>query len=284
MTASAFTSRDADGRMPVLPSHLKEGSTGSGGFAMSLSVMSYSESPYMNPLASSQTSKRTVTMSAADNRIRILLVDDHPMLREGIAAVLGTEPDMALVAEASNGREAIEQFRAHRPDITFMDLQMPVMNGTDAILAIRKEFPDARIIVLTTYSGDAQAGRAFRAGAWGYLLKNMVRKELIETVRCVHNGKKKIPPEIAVEMAEHHMDDALTDREIEVLQQVAAGNANKIVAINLCVSEETVKTHMRSIMSKLGANDRTHAVTIGLKRGIIDIEAVSSLRQDTHWS
>ncbi|HZE68985.1 MAG TPA: response regulator transcription factor, partial [Pyrinomonadaceae bacterium] len=136
------------------------------------------------------------------------------------------------------------------------------------------------IVVLTTYSGDAQARRAFRAGAWGYLLKNMVRKELIETVRCVHSGKKKIPPEIAVEMAEHHMDDALTDREIEVLQQVAAGNANKIVAINLCVSEETVKTHMRSILSKLGANDRTHAVTIALKRGIIDIQAVSSLRRD----
>jgi DNA-binding NarL/FixJ family response regulator len=159
-----------------------------------------------------------------------------------------------------------------------MDLQMPVMNGTDAILAIRKEFPDARIVVLTTYGGDAQAGRALRAGASGYLLKNMVRKELIETVRCVHSGKKKIPPEIAVEMAEHHTDDALTDREIEVLQQVAAGNANKIVANNLYVSEETVKTHMRSILSKLGANDRTHAVTIALKRGIIDIQAVSSLR------
>ena len=193
------------------------------------------------------------------------------MLREGIAAVLGTEPDMVLVAEASNGREAIEQYRAHRPDVTLMDLQMPVMNGTEAILAIRKEFPDARIIVLTTYAGDVQAVRALTAGASGYLLKNMVRKELIETIRTVHAGKKRIPPEIAVEMAEHHSDDALTAREIEVLREVAAGNANKLVAAHLRISEETVKAHMKSILSKLGANDRTHAVTIALKRGIIDI-------------
>jgi len=251
---------------------------------MSLSVLSYRDSQFLSRPAAGQTTKTMVAMSAADNRIRILLVDDHPIMREGIAAVLSTEPEMALVAEASNGREAIEQFRAHRPDITFMDLQMPVMNGTDAILAIRKEFPDARIVVLTTYSGDTQASRAFRAGASGFVLKNMVRKELIETVRCVHSGKKKIPPEIAVEMAEHHMDDALTDREIEVLQQVAAGNANKIVANNLSVSEETVKSHMRSILSKLGANDRTHAVTIALKRGIIDIQAVFSLRRDAYVS
>jgi DNA-binding NarL/FixJ family response regulator len=206
-----------------------------------------------------------------DDRIRILSVDDHPMLREGIAAVLSIEQDMVLVAEAANGREAIEQFRTHRPDIVLMDLQMPLMNGTDAILAIRQEFPAARIIVLTTYSGDAQAVRAFNAGASGYLLKNMVRKELVDTIRSVHAGKKRIPPEIAVEMAEHHMDDALTDREIQVLQEVAAGNANKVVALHLKVSEETVKAHMKSILSKLGANDRTHAVTIALKRGIIYI-------------
>ena len=203
--------------------------------------------------------------------IRIVTVDDHPMLREGIAAVLASEADMVLVGEASNGREGIEQFRAHRPDVTLMDLQMPVMNGTDAIIAIRKEFPDARIIVLTTYSGDVQAVRAFEAGAVGYLLKNLVRKELVETIRSVHSGKKRIPPEIAVGIAEHHADDALTEREIEVLKHVAAGNANKMVAYNLDLSEETIKAHMKNILSKLGAKDRTHAVTIALKRGIIEI-------------
>ena len=203
--------------------------------------------------------------------IRIVTVDDHPMLREGIAAVLASEADMVLVGEASNGREGIEQFRAHRPDVTLMDLQMPVMNGTDAIIAIRKEFPDARIIVLTTYSGDVQAVRAFEAGAVGYLLKNLVRKELVETIRSVHSGKKRIPPEIALGIAEHHADDALTEREIEVLKHVAAGNANRMVAYNLDLSEETVKAHMKNILSKLGANDRTHAVTIAVKRGIIDI-------------
>jgi len=209
-------------------------------------------------------------MSAAGS-IRILTVDDHPVLREGIAAVLASEQDMILVAEASNGREAVEQFRAHHPDVTLMDVQMPEVNGIDAIVKIREEFPDARIIVLTTYTGDAQAARAFKAGAYGYLLKNMVRKELIDTIRTVHAGKKRIPPEIAIEMAQHHSDDALTLREIEVLREVAAGNANKMVAQRLNISEETVKAHMRSILSKLGANDRTHAVTIAVKRGIIEI-------------
>ena len=207
----------------------------------------------------------------ANSTIRILAVDDHPVLREGIVAILAGESNMAVVAEANNGREAIEQFRNHRPDITLMDLQMPMMGGSDAILAIRREFPGARIIVLTTYSGDAQADRAFKAGACGYLLKSMLRKELVETIRAVHAGRKRIPPEIAVELAEHHADDALTEREIDVLRQVASGNANKIIADNLEISEETVKAHMRKILSKLGANDRTHAVAIALKRGIIEI-------------
>jgi len=206
-----------------------------------------------------------------DRPIRILTVDDHPLLREGIAAILGTEKELDLVAQASNGLEALEQFRTHRPDVTLMDLQMPTMNGIEAIQAIRKDFPDARIIVLTTYTGDAQAERAFKVGACGYFLKSALRKELVETIRTVHAGKKKIPVEIAVEMAEHHTDDSLTGREIEVLKQVAAGNANKVIAAHLDISEETVKAHVKNIISKLGANDRTHAVTIALKRGIIEI-------------
>jgi DNA-binding NarL/FixJ family response regulator len=206
----------------------------------------------------------------ANKPIRILTVDDHPVLREGIAAILSGEQDMVLVAEASNGREAIEQFRAHHPDLTLMDLQMPVMSGSEAIAAIREDFPDARIIVLTTYSGDAQAERAFKAGAYGYLLKSMLRKELVETIRTVHGGRKRMPPEIAVELVEHR-EDALSEREIEVLRQLASGNSNKMIADNLSLSEETIKAHMRSILSKLGANDRTHALAIALKRGIIEI-------------
>jgi DNA-binding NarL/FixJ family response regulator len=210
-------------------------------------------------------------MANTSNPIRVLAVDDHPLLREGIAAVIAGQQDLVLVAEAANGREAIERFREHRPDITLMDLQMPEMSGIDAIVAIRSEFPGARIVVLTTYTGDAQAIRAFQAGASGYLLKSMLRKELLDTIRTVYAGKRRIPAEIAAEIAEHHTDDALTEREIEVLRLVAAGNANKIVAARLAISEETVKAHMRSILSKLAANDRTHAVTIALKRGIINI-------------
>lgn len=207
----------------------------------------------------------------SDKPIRVLTVDDHPMLREGIAAVLQGESDMVIVAEASNGIEAIEQYRKHLPDVTLMDLQMPQLGGVDTIVAIRKDFPDARIIVLTTYSGDAQALRALKAGAAGYMLKNMLRKELLETIRAVHAGKKRVPPEIAVKIAEFHADDSLTAREIEVLRQIAKGNANKVIAENLSISEETVKAHVRSILAKLNANDRTHAVTTALRRGIIDI-------------
>jgi DNA-binding NarL/FixJ family response regulator len=206
-----------------------------------------------------------------NNPIRVLAVDDHPLLREGIAAVIAGQQDMVLVAEASTGREAIERFREHRPDVTLMDLQMPEMSGIDAIVAIRSEFPGARIVVLTTYTGDAQAVHAFQAGASGYLLKSMLRKDLLDTIRAVYAGKRRIPPEIAAEIAEHHTDDALTEREIEVLRLVAAGKANKIVAAELAISEETVKAHMRNILGKLAANDCTHAVTIALKSGIINI-------------
>jgi DNA-binding NarL/FixJ family response regulator len=203
-------------------------------------------------------------------KIRILAVDDHPLLREGIAAVIDGEDDFELVAEATSGQEAIELFRIHRPDVTLMDLQMPGMNGIDAMLSIRSQFADARFIVLTTYQGDVQALRALKAGAAGYLLKNMMRKELLETIRIVHAGRRRIPPEIAAELADHVTEDALSDREVDVLRRVATGNSNKIIASQLNVSEATVKGHMKSILSKLGANDRTHAVTIAMKRGFLD--------------
>ena len=203
--------------------------------------------------------------------IRVLTVDDHQLLREGIAAVIESQEDMTLVAQASNGREAVESFRRLRPDVTLMDLRMPDMSGIEAITAIRSEFRDARIVVLTTYAGDAQAAAALRAGAVGYLLKSLVRKELLETIRAVHSGKRRVPPEIATEIAEHVADDALTVREVEVLRRVAAGKSNKLIAAELDISEGTVKTHMKSILPKLDASDRTHAVMIALKRGILDL-------------
>ena len=203
--------------------------------------------------------------------IRVLSVDDHPLLRDGVAALIGNQTDMVLIAEASNGREALEQFRRHRPDVTLMDLQMPDMSGIDAMSAIRGEFPDARIIVLTTHAGDVLVARALKAGAHAYLLKGLLRKELLETIRAVHAGQKRVSPEIAAEIAEHATDDALTPREIDVLRLIARGNANKIIAAELSLTEETVKSHIRNIFSKLGANDRTHAVAIGLKRGIIGL-------------
>ena len=202
--------------------------------------------------------------------IRVLTVDDHPLLLEGIASVLNGEPDFALVAEASDGEEAIKQFRIHRPDVTLMDLQMPGINGIDAILAIRKDCPSARFIVLTTYQGDVQALRALKAGASGYLLKSMLRKNLLESIRAVHAGRRCIPPEIAADIADHVAGDALTQRETDVLRSVATGNSNKIIGSRMNITEATVKGHMKNILAKLGANDRTHAVTIAIKRGFID--------------
>ena len=206
------------------------------------------------------------------NLIRILTVDDHPLLRKGIAALVNAELDMKLVAEASNGKEAIDAFRTHRPDVTLMDLQMPGVDGLEALQAIRREFPEARVIVLTTYSGDAQVLRALRAGARGYILKGNVHEELLNSIRAVHAGQKRIPPDVAAELAIHSTDDALTDREIDVLNLIAAGNGNKQIADRLSISEATVKARVTNILSKLGANDRAHAVTIGLKRGIIELD------------
>ena len=203
--------------------------------------------------------------------IRVLSVDDHPLLRGGIAALIGNQTDMEVVAEACNGREALEQFRKHHPDITLMDLQMPQMNGIDAISAIRGEFPEARIVILTTHAGDVQVSRALKAGARAYLLKGSLRNELLETIRAVHAGQKRVSPEVAAEIGEHSTDDALTPREIGVLRLVAKGNANKEIAAQLSLTEETVKSHIRNILAKLEAKDRTHAVAIGVKRGIIDL-------------
>lgn len=209
--------------------------------------------------------------SSSHNRIRVLVVDDHQLLRKGVAAVLEDEPDIAVVAEASNGREAVAAFAACRPDVTLMDLQMPEMSGTEAIKEIRAQHPDARIVVLTTYRGDVSALRALKAGAVGYLLKGQLRIELPDTIRAVHRGGRAIPPEVATDLAAHLGENALSERELQVLRCVAQGGSNKRVAAVLDVTEETVKTHMRSIISKLRASDRTHAVTIALRRGILDL-------------
>jgi DNA-binding NarL/FixJ family response regulator len=209
-------------------------------------------------------------VSSDPKPIRILSVDDHPLIRQGVAGLVATQADMNLIAEATNGREAIQQFHRHRPDITLMDLQMPEMNGLDAIIAIRGEFPEARIIVLTTYAGDVQALRALKAGARAYLLKDSLHKELLATIRAVHAGRKSMSAEVSFQLAEHATDDALTQTEVRVLRLIAEGNANKEIAAQLSTSEDTVKGQVRSILSKLGAKDRTHAAMIGLKRGIIE--------------
>jgi DNA-binding NarL/FixJ family response regulator len=210
-------------------------------------------------------------MSGEGSAIRILVVDDHPVVRQGVAGLVGGQPDMSIVGQASNGREAIQQFRAHHPDVVLMDLQMPEMNGLDALMAIRDEAPEARIIMLTTYAGDVQVLRAIKAGARGYLLKSALHRELLETIRAVHAGKKSLSAEASYELAEHSTDDTVTPAEVRVLRLIAEGNANKEIAEQLSVSEETIKGQVRNILSKLGAKDRTHAVTIGLKRGIIEL-------------
>lgn len=205
------------------------------------------------------------------NPIRVLSVDDHPLLREGIAALVNSQSDMALVAQAANGAEAIQIFKQHQPDVTLLDLRLPDMSGIDILIAIRSEFPAARVIMLTTFEGDVEIQRALQAGARGYLLKNMPPSELLDVIRQVHAGKKRIPPEIASQLLEHMSDEVLTEREIEVLREVADGNRNREIAERLFISEETVKVHMKHIMEKLGASDRTQAVSIGLRRGIIQL-------------
>lgn len=213
-------------------------------------------------------------MSGGSLAIRILAVDDHQIVREGIAGFVGVQPDMTMVAEAATGREAIQQFRTHRPDVTLMDLQMPDMNGMDALIAIRAEFPDARVIMLTTYEGDAHILRALKAGAQGYLLKNTLHSDLLQTIRAVHAGKRSLSPEISFQVAEHVSDETLTPAEVAVLRLIADGNSNKQIADQLRVTEDTVKGRVKSILAKLDANDRTHAAIIGLKRGIIDFSSV----------
>ena len=204
-------------------------------------------------------------------QIRVFSVDDHPLLREGISALVNNQPDMTLVAEASNGAEAIQLFKQHVPDVTLLDLRLPDMSGIDILIAIRTEFPEARVIILTTFEGDVEIHRALQAGARGYVLKNMPPSELLDVIRQVHAGKKRIPPAIASHLAEHMSDENLTDREVEVLQQVAGGNKNRDIAKKLFISEETVKVHIKHIMEKLGATDRTQAVAIGVRRGIIHL-------------
>jgi DNA-binding NarL/FixJ family response regulator len=210
-------------------------------------------------------------MSIDPSLIRILTVDDHPLIRVGIATLVAPESDMKMVGEASNGREGIAKFRECLPDVTLMDLQMPDINGIDVLIAIRDEFPEARIIVLTTYTGDVQVFRALKAGAQAYVTKNLVHKELLQTIRAVHAGRKTLSPEVAAQVAAYVGDEALTSREIDVLRMIAAGSANKEIAAQLSISEETVKSRVKNILLKLGANDRTHAVTIGLKRGVIEL-------------
>jgi len=204
-------------------------------------------------------------------RIRVFSVDDHPLLREGIAAIINNQPDMSMVAQAANSQDAVEQFRKHKPDVTLMDLRLPDRNGIDTMIAIRSDFPDARVIILTTFEGDVDIKRALEAGARGYMLKSMPPKELVEVIRQVHAGKKRIPPQLAAQLAEHMSDEALTEREVEVLGQIAGGNRNRDIAERLFITEETVKVHIKHIMEKLGASDRTQAVAIGIRRGIIQL-------------